>query len=137
MRDCIAAIKLRPEIFNMALATCPDATCGSAGCIFGWAVVLNFQEYFPEKNMTPALVAPMNVYLMGARIFGLPCRENMSTVAPPAEGEEVTPADRLFFGTLWPKPWRWSNTAEQARFYRDPAILEARVEHFIKTNGAE
>ncbi len=97
-----------PEQLDMACGAIPDS-CGTAGCIAGLAVLL----------------------------AGLNARDKwdlIKGVATRALELRWLQADVLFYASRWPKQFTLSPAARRAEY---AAIVNARIDHFIETGGAE
>lgn len=92
--------------------------CGTAGCIGGWAIHIHRQC----KTLAEAKEHCYNPLSCPAKLLGLKVFS--------AE------ADRLFIDEMWPQPFRRRYQNGKTPLTRAKAAA-ARIDHFIKTKGAE
>jgi hypothetical protein len=91
----------------------PAPPCGTIACIAGWAVLLSDDD--PPSDAE-------EIELRANALLGL----------TPEMG------DRLFFTTEWPERFKQSyREAEDSDLAVAALVAAERVEHFIKTKGAE
>lgn len=92
----------------------PDSPpCGTTACIAGWSMILSGKYKLTEK--------------------GFPYDDSAATELLGIDGYQ---ANRLFYVGEWPKKFRdRHDTAKTPRGRSSAAV--ARIESFIKTNGAE
>jgi len=165
LRAVKAAILAEPMLFDMQDDRPPNRSCGSPGCIFGWALFL-----WPNAAARPSLHNYR--YQDGAVALGLPCPTRhdswMTTWGMGGTDVAALPlpdllARRLFYTDNWPEKFRNAYIAirtaapilnarrhgaclEDAgkcrRLLRAGRIAEARlaarrIDHFIATDGNE
>jgi hypothetical protein len=115
-------------------------TCGTPGCIFGWAVSL----YATAEEVPGGYLTPFDIYALGARLLDIPSKRTPErdayiyrTLGPTRglEPGEIQTADRLFYEEFWPQRFRAGlelvGTSQAAR-----QAVE-RIQHFIATDGRE
>jgi hypothetical protein len=84
--------------------------CGTVGCIAAWAVTCSTKEKVPYSKIADR----------ARKLLGITYLQ----------------ADRLFYASRWPERFkRIDNTNPQTRLHA--VITAKRIEHFIKTKGAE
>lgn len=158
LRAVKAAILAEPLLFDMQIDDKPNRSCGSPGCIFGWALHL----------FRPDLDSPFGWrYMDGASAIGLPRPTNRDSWMTIYNDEQVPAADmlarRLFYTDNWPEKFRntyltirtaapilnarrygtcFEDAEKCRRLLRAGRIAEARlaarrIDHFIATDGNE
>jgi len=85
--------------------------CGTTACIAGWAVVLKATT---GTSVTNKLL--LNAYIDGQKALEL----------------DSAQADRLFYLQDWPSQFKYGGSQRNKA-----KVTAARIEHFIKTKGAE
>jgi hypothetical protein len=155
LRAVKAAILAEPMLFDMQDDRSPNRSCGSPGCIFGWALFL-----WPNEVVRQSLHNYR--YQDGAVALGLPCPTRhdswMTTRDTPASALPLPDllARRLFYPYHWPEAfsrayerirdsnpiWLARMTRKNPRLLRASRIAEARlaarrIDHFIATDGNE
>lgn len=94
-------------------------SCGTAACIAGWAVILSHGGALPSGTRLGCFTEACN--LLGFKLDKF------------QDSEE---ADRLFVTSDWPSLYRQAYL--NAKTVEDKAQIAAnRIDHFIKTKGAE
>lgn len=120
-----AAILANPAEYDQSVGTVCYSGCGSAGCIFGWAVGLfgtNDEKALASENFG-------YVYAVGAAVLGLQFDSSISLrVGWVRTADDVTTeAGRLFNQKAWPDQFTDAEAATAAK----------RIDHFIATDGRE
>lgn len=97
--------------------------CGTAACIAGWAVSIDFFERNKKKVQPSEVVKRVTINRCStAQILDI----------------SIEQGERLFFSQNWPAPW----TCPHKQFDQLPPeerakAAVARIEHFIATEGRE
>jgi hypothetical protein len=144
LRATVEAMKAHPQQTNMNSDYVPHLpankdSCGSSGCLFGWACYL-----FSEFKCTPP---GGTVYIEGARALALPEPTDSHSWVDDHESNVIrrrSEPDRmaaaLFFIDHWPTKFKKKYNKAECTYQGQAALAEivsARVEHFIKTDGKE
>lgn len=109
-------IKHEPSCLDMNVVH-----CGSVGCIGGWAIVLD-GGVSPAEDLTDAAE---RLQLAG----------DWDDVEPYSDRPRKNEISRLFYVEGWPEEFQVAYDA--ARKDERGLVTVARIEHFIKTKGAE
>lgn len=118
LRAVAAAILKEPSIYNQGLG-CPARRpskkdpCGTAGCLLGWAVTLFGSPYVKRKKRIRRED--------GAAVLGL-------------NHEQAT---KLWHSLCWPAEFAEAYALAGESHFLRACVASARIEHFIRTNGAE
>lgn len=106
-----------PKRLNMYEGLIADSSvpCGTAGCIAGWACVLDARISVPKAGFEP---------------WG-----TISRQAKDALGLADDQAFRLFRSWMWPD--KFASDFDEADKATQAKVTAARIDHFIKTNGEE
>lgn len=107
-----------------------EEMCQSAGCIFGWAILL---AGIPVSlDLDGAADDEDEVYCKAADWLGL--KRN-----PDPGHYDYTPleADRLYSMPLWPRQFVHRMATAGIRSPQSAAVAAERIDHFIATQGAE
>lgn len=109
LRKVAAAILKEPELYDQGEPFLPDPTCGTQACIAGWAVHL-FDKRFDRNGSLPDAAAR----------------------ALQIDRSEV---GKLYWRSSWPEKLCDQLTGGSA--LKKARVAARRIEHFIKTDGAE
>lgn len=117
-----AAILAEPLKFDMAAWFAPEkkSPCGTTACIAGWAISLDRKW----KRLKPGLSQMRHFYFRPEKLAG------------EAIGIDFDQTERLFFRCNWPPGMSHAYVHETTARGR-ARIAARRIDHFIKTNGAE
>lgn len=111
--------KKSPQFYGDDFSHHDFAPCGTAACIAGWAFAL----VNPKSRATDGnLIERKAVQILGLEYD--------------PTGETETNSGKLFFVTQWPKKYRNSFRAAKSQKMR-ARVAVRRIDHFIKTKGAE
>ena len=97
----------------------PFAPCGTAACIAGWSVLL-------ERGMRAKV---KDFHAAGARVLGISTEYD-------EDHDLSSEATRLFYTCYWPHKFQTRYDSAKSQKQR-AKVAVARIEHFIKTKGAE
>lgn len=135
LRIIAKAILAEPCAYNQAAGGYLDRSpagksCGSASCIFGWAVTL-FGSTYAKRTMRKGKGTPQLAYELGARALGLPVRYITWHI------DRDSPNYRLFTSQNWPEPFQHIADSVLSRTPEAAENAANRIAHFIETDGRE
>jgi hypothetical protein len=94
--------------------------CGTAACIGGWALIIS------KKTVNNN---GLNTGNRAAQLLGIPAMNG-------TDAEILSPSDKLFHVSDWPA--KYEQAYHHAKSARGRArVAVRRIDHFIKTQGAE
>lgn len=129
LRRVKEAILKEPDLYDQQAGNPPAHTCGTRGCILGWAaffygpkrkVILNADERRHRKSDFWPDLRVLRTYARGCRYLRLTWE----------------PAFRLWSSEDWPSVFR-SRLDRASTGEEEAQVAAERIEHFIKTGGAE
>lgn len=134
-REIQNAIRQEPDRFDMSDWVNGHQTdgsgnfCGTAACIAGFACVLEANREKPARSFKDRVLAVIGLATPAFMVqWEVRARELLDIDLPQA--------NRLFYTSNWPEPFRAEYYDGQTKECRAKAASK-RIDHFIKTEGRE